>query len=119
MKLEVPQPRIVVLDGYALSPGDNPWDCVAALGALRVHDRTAVGQVLDSAAEADILLTNKTPVSGPTIEALEKLRYISVLATGYDIVDIRAAGATASSPGTTHARRGYSLRITFARMATP
>ena len=85
--------KIVVLDGYTLNPGDNPWDEVAALGELIVYDRTTPEQVVQRAAGAEILLTNKTPVSARDLERLPDLRYISVLATGYNIVDVEAAAA--------------------------
>jgi glycerate dehydrogenase len=85
------RPRIVVLDGFTLNPGDNPWDELAALGELVVHDRTDPEHVLERAAGAVILLTNKTPVSAATIRGLPGLRYISVLATGYNVVDVEAA----------------------------
>ena len=83
--------RIVVLDGHTLNPGDNPWDDVACLGSLVVHERTGPDQILGRASGADIILTNKTPMSAQTIEQLPGLRFISVLATGYNVVDIRAA----------------------------
>lgn len=85
--------RIVVLDGYTLNPGDNPWDAVAALGELTVHDRTPREAIRDRAAGAHMVLTNKTPLDADTIAALPDLAYIGVLATGYDVVDIRAAAA--------------------------
>ncbi|MFU8894538.1 MAG: D-2-hydroxyacid dehydrogenase [Luteolibacter sp.] len=87
------KPDIVVLDGHTLNPGDNPWDAVAALGNLTVHDRTPTDQILARAAHADIILTNKTPLDAATLAALPKLRFISVLATGYNVVDIAAAKA--------------------------
>ena len=83
--------KIVVLDGYTLNPGDNPWDEVAALGELLVYDRTAPQEVVGRAAGAEILLTNKTPVTAADLEQLPALRLISVLATGYNIVDVAAA----------------------------
>ena len=83
--------RMVVLDGYTLNPGDNPWEAVAALGELTVHDRTAPGQVVPRSAGAGILLTNKTPISAETLSALPQLKFISILATGYNIVDVAAA----------------------------
>ena len=83
--------HIVVLDGYALNPGDNPWDAVAAHGQLTVHDRTPGAQILERAGDADIILTNKTPLSADTLARLGKLRFVSVLATGYNIVDVLAA----------------------------
>jgi glycerate dehydrogenase len=85
--------NIVVLDGYTLNPGDLAWDAFASLGELTVHDRTAAGEILARAAGADVLLTNKTPLSADTISQLPDLRYIGVLATGYNVVDTEAAAA--------------------------
>jgi len=84
-------PRIVVLDGYTLNPGDNPWDPVAAMGELTVHDRTPPPLIVERSAGREIVLTNKTPLTRETISALPELRMIGVLATGYNIVDIPAA----------------------------
>ncbi len=84
--------KIVVLDGYTLNPGDNPWDAVDKLGELTIYDRTAPHQVLERLGEAEIILTNKAPVSAETLGRLPRLRFISVMATGYNIVDIAAAG---------------------------
>ena len=83
--------RIAVLDGYALNPGDNPWTEVAALGELTVHERTAEADILARAAGAQIVLTNKTPLSAETIAKLPMLEFIAVLATGFNIVDVAAA----------------------------
>jgi len=83
--------RIVVLDGYTLNPGDNPWDDVAALGDFAVHDRTPDDLILERARGAEILLTNKTPLTADTLDQLPTLRFISVLATGYNVVDVAAA----------------------------
>lgn len=85
------KPRIVVLDGYTLNPGDNPWDAVAALGDLTVHDRTPPDRILERARSANVLLTNKTPLTAVTLGQLPDLKYISVLATGYNVVDTAAA----------------------------
>lgn len=85
--------NIVVLDGYTLNPGDNPWTALETLGCLTVHDRTPEHLIVSRAAGADILLTNKTPISSGTLAQLPKLRLISVLATGYNIVDCAAARA--------------------------
>jgi glycerate dehydrogenase len=85
--------KIVVLDGYTLNPGDNPWTPLEALGSLTVHDRTPEELIITRAADADILLTNKTPLSAETLARLPKLRMISVLATGYNVVDVAAARA--------------------------
>jgi glycerate dehydrogenase len=87
------RPRAVVLDGYALNPGDLSWSGIEALCDLTVHDRTPPGDVLARAAEADILLTNKTPLPAAVIDALPRLRFITVLATGHNIVDGAAARA--------------------------
>ncbi|MFO7973113.1 MAG: D-2-hydroxyacid dehydrogenase [Candidatus Hydrogenedentota bacterium] len=83
--------RIVVLDGYTLNPGDNPWDDVAALGDFTVYDRTPKEKIVERAEDADILLTNKTPLSAETIERLPNLKFVAVLATGYNVVDVAAA----------------------------
>lgn len=83
--------KIVVLDGYTANPGDLSWEGLAALGELTVHDRTAPEQVLERAQEAEILLTNKTVLSREVLEQLPDLQCISVLATGYNIVDTKAA----------------------------
>jgi len=85
--------KIVVLDGHTLNPDDNPWTAVAALGELVVHDRTPADQILPRAHDADIILTNKTPLSAATLAALPRLKFIGVLATGYDVVDTAAARA--------------------------
>ena len=83
--------KIVVLDGYALNPGDLDWSKLASLGNLQVYDRTDPEDVLERAAGAQIVLTNKVVLDGELIRALPELRYIGVLATGYDVVDIAAA----------------------------
>ncbi len=86
-------PSIIVLDGHTLNPGDNPWDPVAALGELTVHDRTRPEDIVERAANAEIILTNKTPLDADTLARLPRLKFISVLATGYNIVDVEAAAA--------------------------
>lgn len=92
--------KIVVLDGYTLNPGDNSWSELESLGALTVHPRTASDKLLERAMHADILLTNKTPIRAPDLGACQNLKFISVLATGYNIVDVAAAnerGVTVSN----------------------
>jgi glycerate dehydrogenase len=86
-------PRLVVLDAYALNPGDNPWTPVAAHGELIVHERSAAEDVVDRARDADIVLTNKTPLGAGALAQLPKLRGVCVLATGVNVVDVAAAGA--------------------------
>jgi len=83
--------RIVVLDGQTLNPGDNPWDDLRALGELTVYDRTPPAQVAARAADAEVVLTNKTPVDASALAALPRLRFIAVLATGFNVVDVAAA----------------------------
>ena len=83
--------KIVVLDGYAANPGDLSWDELKSLGECIVYDRTAPSEVTERAAGADILLTNKVVLNADTIAALPHLKYIGVLATGYNVVDIAAA----------------------------
>jgi glycerate dehydrogenase len=85
--------RIVVLDGYTLNPGDLDWSPFAGLGDLELHDRTSEADVVDRAAGAAFVLINKTPMPRGVIESLPLLRYIGVLATGYNVVDVEAARA--------------------------
>lgn len=83
--------NIVVLDGYAANPGDLSWNELKALGECTIYDRTAPAEVLERAAGAEILLTNKVVLNAETIAALPELKYIGVLATGYNVVDTAAA----------------------------
>lgn len=83
--------KIVVLDGYAANPNDLSWEDMQALGQLVVFDRTAPDQVLERSADADALLTNKVVLSAETLAQLPRLKYIGVLATGYNVVDTVAA----------------------------
>lgn len=85
--------KIVVLDGYTLNPGDLSWDAFHAMGACTIYERTAPGDVLARAADAEVVLTNKTVLSADILGALPKLRYVGVLATGYNVVDVAAARA--------------------------
>lgn len=84
--------QMVVLDGQTLNPGDNPWTPLKSLGDLTVYPRTCPRDIRKRGLAADILLTNKTPLSAKTIAALPDLKFIAVLATGYDVVDHEAAG---------------------------
>lgn len=83
--------KIVILDGYTINPGDNPWTPVEALGECKVYDRTPADLVLERALEADIVLTSKVKLTEAVIAALPNLRYISLLATGYNNVDVMSA----------------------------
>ena len=84
--------RIVVLDGYTLNPGDNPWDPVASLGEFTLHDRTDPGKTVERAFPADIVVTNKTRLPSEVLASLPDCRFIATLSTGYDVVDVAAAG---------------------------
>lgn len=83
--------KIVVLDGYALNPGDISWDELKSLGEVEVYDRTPDNMITERAADAEIILTNKNLMMANVIEKLPRLKYIGVLATGYNVVDTEAA----------------------------
>lgn len=85
--------KIVVLDGYCLNPGDLSWDDMARLGDLDVYDRTSPEQVVERAADAAAIITNKTVISIEIMSQLPNLLYVGVLATGYNVVDVKAAEA--------------------------
>ena len=83
--------KIVVLDGYGLNPGDLSWKGMEALGELVVYDRTSPSEVMERSANAEVLITNKTVITTEHMAALPQLKYIGVLATGYNVVDIDEA----------------------------
>ncbi len=83
--------KIVVLDGKTLNPGDLSWEKLERLGDVTLYERTPIALTLERSAEAEILITNKAPLSAQVISQLQKLRYIGVSATGCNIVDVRAA----------------------------
>lgn len=83
--------KITVLDGYALNPGDLLWDGFGELGELIVYDRTSADELLQKAKDSEVLITNKTVLDADTINSLPELKYIGVLATGYNVVDTEAA----------------------------
>ncbi len=83
--------KIVVLDGYAANPGDLRWDELQSMGECVIYDRTAPAEVLERSSGAEILLTNKTVLTAEHMAALPELKYIGVLATGYNIIDVDAA----------------------------
>lgn len=83
--------KTIVLDGYTLNPGDLSWDELKALGECTIYDRTSPDEVLERSAGAEILLTNKTVLTAEQIRSLPNLKYIGVLATGYNVVDVEAA----------------------------
>ena len=83
--------NIVILDGYALNPGDLSYDCLEQFGTLKVYDRTSSEQVIERAKDADALLINKVVLGEREFAQLSRLRYIGVQATGYNVVDVEAA----------------------------
>ena len=83
--------NIVVLDGHTLNPGDLTWDELKSLGDCEVFERTASGETIERSARAEIILTNKTVLTREHIQALASLKYIGVLATGTNVVDLAAA----------------------------
>jgi glycerate dehydrogenase len=112
---------IVVLDGYTTNPGDLSWEPLSALAPCTVWDRTAPADVITRLADAEIVLTNKTPLAAETLAALPKLKLISVLATGVNVVDVAAAKAQGiavcnvpaySTPGVAQAVFALLLELT-------
>jgi glycerate dehydrogenase len=83
--------KITILDGHCLNPGDLSWEAFRQFGELQVFDRTPSGEIVSRADGAPVVLVNKAPLTRESIEQLPELRYVGVLATGYDIVDIEAA----------------------------
>ena len=78
--------KIVVLDGYTENPGDLSWEGLEALGTLTVYDRTPGDKVIERIADAQAVYTNKTPITGETIEKCANMKFIGVLATGYNVI---------------------------------
>lgn len=83
--------KITVLDGFTLNPGDLSWDALNSLGDLQVYPRTSPEEIYERAKDSDVLITNKVVIDADLISKLPKLKYIGVLATGYNVVDIAAA----------------------------
>lgn len=83
--------KIVILDGYTENPGDLSWEGFAALGELTVYDHTSANEIIPRIGEAEIVITNKTPMTAQTFDACPQIRYVGVLATGYNVVDVEAA----------------------------
>lgn len=83
--------KIVVLDGFTLNPGDLTWSGFSSLGETVVYDRTSHSELIERATGAEVLLTNKTIIDADSLRQLKGLKYIGVLATGYNVVDIDAA----------------------------
>lgn len=83
--------KTVVLDGYTVNPGDLSWDGLKEFGDLAVYDYTKADEIIERTVDADVVLTNKTLITAEIISQLPRLKYIGVLATGYNVVDIKAA----------------------------
>lgn len=83
--------KAVILDGQTLNPGDNSWTPIERILPVTLYEKTLTEDIIDRSKDAEILLTNKTPLTRETLLQLPKLKYIGVLATGYDVVDIAAA----------------------------
>ena len=86
--------KLVILDGYCLNPGDLSWAGLEALGELTVYDRTPLDdedEIVSRVGDCEIVLTNKTPLSRPVLDRCPQVRYIGLLATGYNVVDVDAA----------------------------
>ena len=83
--------NIVVLDGYTLNPGDIAWSGLEKLGELTVYDRTPADKIVSRIGNAEIIFTNKTPISRETLDACANVKFIGVLATGYNVIDVAAA----------------------------
>ncbi len=83
--------NIVILDGFFLNPADDGWSAIKKLGNVTIYNRTAINLVVERSFDADIILTNKTPLNAQILRQLPRLKFISILATGFDIIDIDAA----------------------------
>ena len=83
--------KIVILDGYTLNPGDLSWDELKQLGDVEIHDRTPQDKVVERAKDAEVVFTNKTPLGEDLLQQLPKLKFIGVLATGYNVINIEVA----------------------------
>lgn len=85
--------KIVVLDGYTLNPGDLSWAKFEAIGEFQCYDRTPADKIVKRIGDAEAIITNKTPITKETLDACPTVKYIGVLATGYNVVDVEAAKA--------------------------
>ena len=83
--------KIVILDGYTLNPGDLSWDGLQQFGEVTVYDRSPLDTVVERSKGAEVIFTNKTPVNAAALNSLPDLKYIGVLATGYNVVDTQVA----------------------------
>lgn len=109
--------KICILDGYSLNPGDLDWSPVERLGDVTLFDRTPADKIVERAADADIVLTNKVPFSADTLRQLPRLRFICVLATGYNIIDTEAAARQGVVVANIHAYSTMSVaQMAFAHI---
>lgn len=111
--------KIVILDGYALNPGDLDWSPIESLGNVTIYDRSDSSNLIERAEGATILLTNKVEISKETLQQLPDLKYIGVMATGFNIIDIEAAaelGIVVSNVKgySTHAVAQHTFALLFA-----
>lgn len=86
--------KIVVLDGYTLNPGDLSWDALENLGECKIYERTSLTdevEIIERIGDAEIVITNKTPVTKKIFDACQNIKYVGVLATGYNVVDVETA----------------------------
>ena len=83
--------KIVVLDGYTLNPGDLSWEGFESLGEVQVYNRTPAEKTVERIGDAPVILTNKTAITKEILDQCPAIRYIGVLATGYNVVDVKAA----------------------------
>lgn len=83
--------KIVVLDGYALNPGDLSWERLEEVGVVKIYDRTKAEEIEERIGECEIVITNETPITREMLAKKPKIKYVGVLATGYNVVDIEAA----------------------------
>ena len=80
--------KIIILDGYTTNPGDLSWDFLNEFGTYTVYDRTPKEKIVERAQGCDIIITNKTPIDARTIAALPELKFITLLSTGFNVVDV-------------------------------
>ena len=80
--------KIVILDGYTTNPGDLSWDFLNEFGTYTVYDRTPKEKIVERAQGCDIIITNKTPIDARTIATLPELKFITLLSTGFNVVDV-------------------------------
>lgn len=85
--------NIVILDGHTANPGDLSWEAFEQLGNLKVYPRTKPSEIIERSKDADCVFTNKTVLTGEILSSLPRLKFIGVLATGYNVVDVKTAAA--------------------------